>query len=64
MKGLYKYPQQAYPYDKLVHENRNRGKDQPEFELSDTGVFSNGKYWDVFAEYAKVVDLHSLIILN
>jgi hypothetical protein len=54
MKGLYKYPQAAYPYEKLVEEGRNRSKLEPEYEVVDSGVFNNGKYWDVFAEYAKV----------
>ena len=53
MKSLYKYPQREYPYARLVEENRRRGKDQPEFELADTGVFDEGRYFDVFAEYAK-----------
>ncbi len=53
MKALYKYPQAAYPYAWLVEENRRRGKDQPEFELLDTGVFDDNRYFDVFAEYAK-----------
>jgi hypothetical protein len=53
MKALYKYPQAEFPYDRLVEENRHRGKDQPEFELLDTGVFNDNRYFDVFAEYAK-----------
>ena len=53
MKYLYKYPQQEFPYTQLVEENRRRGKDQPEFELLDTGVFQNDRYFDVFVEYAK-----------
>ena len=53
MKALYKYPQRAYPYAWLVDENRRRGKDQAEFELVDTGVFDDHRYFDVFAEYAK-----------
>src|SRR6184192_3553879 len=53
MKALYKYPQAAYPYDRLVEENRRRGKLDPEFELLDTGVFDGDRYFDVFAEYAK-----------
>ena len=52
-KALYKYPQAEFPYDALLQENRRRGLDQPEFELSDTGVFSDDRYWDVLAEYAK-----------
>ncbi|MCI0738300.1 MAG: glucosidase [Gemmataceae bacterium] len=53
LKMLYKYPQRAYPYQQLVEENRRRGKDQPEFELLDTGVFDDDRYFDVFVEYAK-----------
>src|SRR5437868_7942555 len=53
MKYLYKYPQAAYPYGELVEENRRRGKDQPEFELLDTGVFDQNRYFDIFVEYAK-----------
>ena len=53
MKALYKYPQAAFPYDQLVAENRRRGKDQLEFELLDTGVFDEDRYFDVVAEYAK-----------
>jgi hypothetical protein len=52
-KALYKYPQAAYPYDRLVSENRRRGKHEPEFELADTGIFDEGRYFDVYAEYAK-----------
>jgi hypothetical protein len=53
MKSLYKYPQAEYPYARLVEENRNRGKGEPEFELVDTGVFNENRYFDVTAEYAK-----------
>ncbi|HEX4931699.1 MAG TPA: hypothetical protein VFV33_00885, partial [Gemmatimonadaceae bacterium] len=53
LKGLYKYPQRAYPYRDLVEENRRRGRDEPEYELADTGVFDGDRYFDVFAEYAK-----------
>src|SRR5436190_15284877 len=53
MKYLYKYPQAAFPYERLVDENRRRGKNQPEFELLDTGVFDDNRYFDVFVEYAK-----------
>lgn len=53
MKALYKYPQAEFPYNLLVDENRRRGKDDPEFELIDTGVFDAGRYFDIFAEYAK-----------
>ena len=53
MQLLYKYPQQAFPYDKLVEENRKRSKLEPEYELLDTGVFDNNKYFDVYITYAK-----------
>jgi hypothetical protein len=53
MKMLYKYPQAEYPYTWLVNENRHRSKTQPEFELLDTGIFKEDKYFDVFVEYAK-----------
>ncbi|MBV9671219.1 MAG: glucosidase [Verrucomicrobia bacterium] len=53
LKALYKYPQTAYPYNKLVEENERRTKDSPEFELLDTGVFEDDRYFDVQIEYAK-----------
>ncbi|MDY7230828.1 MGH1-like glycoside hydrolase domain-containing protein [Hyalangium rubrum] len=53
LKGLYKYPQAAFPYDRLVAENRHRGREAPEFELVDTGIFHEERYFDVFTEYAK-----------
>src|SRR6266851_4859514 len=53
MKYLYKYPQAAFPYARLVEENARRGRDVPEFELLDTGVFDGDRYFDVFVEYAK-----------
>ena len=53
LKMLYKYPQSAFPYDRLVTEGRGRGMDQPEFELIDTGIFDESRYFDVFVEYAK-----------
>ena len=52
-KGLYKYPQRAFPYDQLVEANRGRDKHLGEFELKDTGVFGENRYFDVLAEYAK-----------
>ena len=54
MKFLYKYPQAAYPYERLIQENRSRGAQASEFELLDTGVFDDNSYFDVFVEYAKV----------
>lgn len=53
MKYLYKYPQAAYPYDDLVVTNRRRGRHELEYELIDTGVFDQNRYFDVFVEYAK-----------
>ncbi|MDB5062230.1 MAG: glucosidase, partial [Mucilaginibacter sp.] len=53
MKMLYKYPQQAFPYNQLVAENKKRGLNEPEYELMDTGIFNNDEYFDVFVEYAK-----------
>jgi hypothetical protein len=53
MKMLYKYPQQAYPYELIKDENKKRGRNDPEFELIDTGIFNNDEYFDVFVEYAK-----------
>jgi hypothetical protein len=50
---LYKYPQAAYPYDDLVATNRARSRTEPEYELLDTGVFDDDRYFDVFVEYAK-----------
>jgi len=52
-KALYKYPQAEFPYCKLVEENRNRGRNADEYELIDTGVFNDERYFDVTAEYAK-----------
>jgi hypothetical protein len=53
MKFLYKYPQAAYPYQQLIEENKRRGIYEPEFELLDTRVFDEDRYFDVFVEYAK-----------
>ncbi len=53
LKYLYKYPQAEYPYKWLKEENLKRDKNQPEFELIDTGAFAEDKYFDVFIEYAK-----------
>ncbi|MDA1230363.1 MAG: hypothetical protein O2856_06285, partial [Planctomycetota bacterium] len=54
MKALYKYPQAEYPYTKLVAENQFRSRNLPEIELADTDIFDDSRYFDVFAEYAKV----------
>src|SRR5262252_9233311 len=61
MKYLYKYPQAEFPYEQLIEENRRRGKDKPEFELLDTGVFNDDRYFDVFVEYAKG-DLEDILV--
>jgi hypothetical protein len=61
MKMLYKYPQDTFPYSKLVDENRRRGKQDPEFEIIDTGVFDQNQYFDVFVEYAKA-DVDDILI--
>ena len=53
MKYLYKYPQAEFPYDDLVETNRNRNRDELEYELLDTGIFDDDRYFDVFVEYAK-----------
>ncbi|KAG0325964.1 hypothetical protein BGZ99_010337 [Dissophora globulifera] len=53
MKYLYKYPQAEFPYDHLVSESSHRSRTEPEYELLDTGVFNEDKYFDVFVEYAK-----------
>ncbi|MBF8298068.1 MAG: uncharacterized protein HW395_725, partial [candidate division NC10 bacterium] len=64
MKYLYKYPQAAFPYAWLVEENRRRGRGAPEFELLDTGVFAEDRYFDVLAEYAKATPEEILIRLQ
>jgi hypothetical protein len=61
MKYLYKYPQRAYPYAELVEKNRRRGRGQPEYELLDTGVFAEDRYFDVVVEYAKA-DVEDMLI--
>src|SRR2546421_6067241 len=53
MKMIYKYPQAAYPYAKLVETNAARTQFDPEYEIMDTGVFNEGRYWDIEIEYAK-----------
>jgi hypothetical protein len=61
MKFLYKYPQAEFPYGWLVEENRRRSKREPEFELMDTGIFQENRYFDVFVEYAKA-DAEDILI--
>jgi hypothetical protein len=61
MKYLYKYPQAAFPYEQLLDENRRRTKNDPEYELLDTEVFADDRYFDVFVEYAKA-DVEDILI--
>ncbi len=53
LKGLYKYPQSEFPYQQLVSENQRRTRLDPEYELEDTGIFNESRYFDITAEYAK-----------
>ena len=53
MKYLYKYPQKEFPYNDLVATNGRRSKEEFEYELMDTGIFDDDRYFDVFVEYAK-----------
>jgi hypothetical protein len=53
MKYLYKYPQNEYPYLDLINKNKDRDKQLPEYEILDTGIFSDNKYFDIYVEYAK-----------
>jgi len=64
MRMLYKYPQSEYPYAKLVEENRLRGKKEPEYDLFDTGIFQENRYFDLFIEYAKSAERDLLIRLT
>jgi hypothetical protein len=64
MKFLYKYPQAAFPYDDLVRTNRARSKQELEYELLDTGVFDDNRYFDVLVEYAKAAADDVLIRLT
>jgi hypothetical protein len=61
MKHLYKYPQKEFPYKALLEENTNRGKEDLEYEITDTGIFDNNEYFDVFTEYAKA-DVNDILI--
>ena len=53
MKYLYKYPQREYPYSDLIQTNKRRSREEMEYELLDTGIFDDDRYFDVFVEYAK-----------
>ncbi|MEQ1354041.1 MAG: glucosidase, partial [Candidatus Acidiferrum sp.] len=61
MRMLYKYPQAEFPYSLLVEESARRGRSKPEFELLDTGVFAQNRYFDVYVEYAKA-DVEDMLI--
>ena len=61
MRALYKYPQRAFPYERLLAENRRRGLTDPEFELADTGIFDDDRYFDVTVEYAKA-DANDILV--
>jgi len=64
MKMLYKYPQAEFPYNWLLEENKRRTKLDPEFEIIDTGIFDDNKYFDVFIEYAKAAEDDLLIRIS
>jgi hypothetical protein len=64
MKYLYKYPQNAYPYNNLVETNRRRGRNDQEYELLDTGIFIEDRYFDIFVEYAKAAPADILIRIS
>jgi hypothetical protein len=64
MKYLYKYPQSAYPYVDLINTNRHRNRTEPEYELIDTGIFNEDRYFDVFVEYAKASPTDLLIEIS
>src|SRR5579884_2357204 len=64
MKYLYKYPQSEYPYAHLLEENGRRGRTQPEYELIDTGIFDENRYFDIYVEYAKASSEDLLIRLT
>ena len=64
MKFLYKYPQKAFPYWQLEHENKKRGLEDREFELLETGIFDEDKYFDITVEYAKQSDENILIYIQ
>src|SRR5262250_607474 len=64
MKYLYKYPQSAYPYEQILANNRGRNRHDMEYELLDTGVFADDRYFDVFVEYAKASPEDILVLLT
>ena len=64
MRWRYMYPQAEFPYDRLVSVNRSRSRAEPEFELLDTGIFDEGRYWEITADYAKAAPEDILIRLH
>ena len=64
MKMLYKYPQGAFPYDDLVQTNHSRTRHDPEYELVDTGIFAENRYFDVTVEYAKAEPTDILVRIS
>jgi Mannosylglycerate hydrolase MGH1-like glycoside hydrolase domain len=64
MRWRYMYPQAEFPYDRLVAENGARGRDAPEFELVDTGIFDDGGYWEITADYAKASPEEMLVSVS
>jgi hypothetical protein len=64
MKCLYKYPQNEYPYADLINTNKHRSRTDPEYELLDTGIFNEDRYFDVFVEYAKAAPTDVLIAIS
>ena len=64
LKMLYKYPQAEFPYTRLIGENRRRSQNEPEFELLDTGLFDEDRYFDVFVEYAKAAPDDLLMLVT
>jgi hypothetical protein len=64
LKMLYKYPQREFPYARLVEENGRRGRDQPEYELPDTGAFDGDRYFDALVEYAKAAPDDLLLLVT
>ncbi len=64
MRMLYKYPQAAFPYQQLLEENSRRSREDPEFELQETGIFADNRYFDVFVEYAKAAPADILIRIS
>src|SRR5262249_46081511 len=64
MKYLYRYPQNAYPYLDLINSNKRRSRKDAEYELIDTGIFNEDRYFDIFVEYAKASPTDLLININ